>query len=84
LGGSFGSLTPDGPTLNDPLDSDAGFNSFQNFPEIHVAEIVQGGIRLAGTLDSSPDTAFTLDFYANSTPILPATAKASDGWVGPR
>jgi hypothetical protein len=54
----------DGVTLNDPQDSDVGVNNLQNFP---VLTAVNPGpsTRVAGTLNSLPNTTFQLDFYAN-------------------
>jgi hypothetical protein len=56
---------PEGPTLNDPGDSDDGFNKLQNFP---VISTVQGGltVTLTGSLNSMPNTVFRLEFFGNS------------------
>lgn len=58
LGIDFGQ---DGPTPNDPLDSDEGTNEYQNYPVIELAasdlEI------LAGSLNSTPSTSFRLEFF---------------------
>ncbi len=57
-------LNADGVTLNDPGDADQGANGLQNFP-------VVSGVRLnrattvEGIFNSTPNTPFTLAFYAN-------------------
>lgn len=59
-------LDPDGVTLNDPGDVDTGPNNLQNFPVISFVE--SGTVtRVVGTLNSTPDSTFALDFYANTT-----------------
>src|SRR5262249_32344776 len=62
--GSGIDLSNDGTTQNDPLDADTGPNGFQNFP---VLSSVIGGAttHVTGTLNSTPNATFTLDFYAN-------------------
>ena len=60
-------LAGDGSTLNDPLDGDIGPNNLQNFPTITSASASLGGIQIQGTFNSTPNTTFILDFYANST-----------------
>ena len=59
-------ILENGVTPNDSDDVDAGPNNSQNFP---VLTLVQGGpsTRVVGTLNSTPNSTFTLDFYANST-----------------
>ena len=65
---------------NDPLDPDVGANMLQNFPVITSAA---GRFRtvVQGTLNSLPNQAFTLDFYAS-----PAADPTSYGegqiWLG--
>ncbi len=56
-------LGQDGVTLNDPEDDDTGVNNLQNFPVLTSAST--GGVQ--GTLNSTPNTAFLLEFFANST-----------------
>jgi parallel beta-helix repeat protein len=58
-------LAGDGVTPNDPLDSDTGPNDLQNFPEFTVVPC-GGGLEITGTLHSTPDTEFDIDFF--STP----------------
>jgi hypothetical protein len=61
LGGS-----PGGVTLNDAGDGDAGANDLQNFPVLTSVSEGAGMTQIAGTLNSTPNATFTLDFYANS------------------
>ncbi len=58
--GSLGiDLNGNGVTPNDNLDTDTGPNGLQNFPVIGNASTSQ----LYGTLNSTPNKPFTLDFY---------------------
>ncbi len=60
---------PDGVNLNDPGDADTGGNNLQNFPVIAFAQAYNNGTtRIQGTLNSHPNTQFTLDFYYNTSP----------------
>ncbi|MEW6128598.1 MAG: BACON domain-containing carbohydrate-binding protein [Acidobacteriota bacterium] len=58
-------LGDDGVTANDTLDPDAGANTLQNFP---VLSTVIGGASttITGTLNSTANTAFDLDFFTSS------------------
>jgi hypothetical protein len=56
----------DGVTLNDLGDADAGPNNFQNYPVLTEAR-AGASTRVAGSLNSTATTTFTLDFYANAT-----------------
>jgi parallel beta-helix repeat protein len=59
-------LGSDGPTLNDPHDTDDGANRLQNHPVINGFE---SGIstRIVGSFHSAPETTFLIDFYATVT-----------------
>lgn len=57
-----------GPTPNDPGDPDTGSNQLQNFPVLTTAS--SGSTRITGTLNSTPDTVFSLDFYSNTVPDI--------------
>ncbi len=59
-------LAVDGVTLNDPGDGDAGANGLQNFPLLDFA-VAGGDTRVVGRLDSSINSVFTIDFYADAT-----------------
>jgi parallel beta-helix repeat protein len=54
-------LGGNGITPNDTGDGDTGPNNYQNFP---VLTAVAGGVQ--GTLNSTPNTAFTIHFYGNT------------------
>jgi parallel beta-helix repeat protein len=57
-------LGNDGATPNDLGDGDTGSNSLQNFPVI--SSVIYGAnTSVAGRLNSTPNTDFQLDFYAN-------------------
>src|SRR5262249_49744231 len=52
------------PTPNDSGDGDTGPNGLQNFPIIQ--SVTNGSsTEIVGKLNSTPSTAFTLDFYAD-------------------
>lgn len=53
-------------TLNDPVDTDLGANKLQNFPVISSGVSSGGQVTLQGTLNSTPNSTFQLDFYANT------------------
>jgi CSLREA domain-containing protein len=60
-------LSSNGVTMNDlgsPPDSDTGPNNVQNFPVITSVSL-NGNTTIQGTLDSTPNRTFTLDFYSN-------------------
>jgi hypothetical protein len=54
-------LGDDGVTPNDPGDGDGSPNHLQNFPVLTGAV----GTSVSGTLNSTPNTTFTLDFYSS-------------------
>jgi uncharacterized repeat protein (TIGR01451 family) len=61
-------LEPVGPTPNDAGDGDLGANNLQNFPLVSVASPASGGgTELRGSLRSTPDTLFRLEFFANNS-----------------
>lgn len=55
-------------TLNDTNDTDTGANQLQNFPVLTRASNFAGGTVIHGTLNSQPNTNYTVDFYANLAP----------------
>ena len=57
-------LGDDGPTPNHPTSPTPGPNDFQNFPVLTSAS----GNTIAGTLDSTADHTFTLEFFESPRP----------------
>jgi CSLREA domain-containing protein len=53
----------DDVTLNDDDDSDNGPNNYQNFPELISAKSGTPGTKVEGTLNSTPNTTFTVQFF---------------------
>ncbi|MCI0681621.1 MAG: SBBP repeat-containing protein, partial [Gemmataceae bacterium] len=58
-------LADDGVTANDAGDGDSGPNNLQNFPVLAGAS-VGASTHVAGTLNSTANTQFTIDFYASA------------------
>ena len=52
--------------FNDPGDGDAGANNRQNFPVLTGVARTLTGTTVRGTLDSTANTVFQLDFYTNA------------------
>jgi Calx-beta domain len=59
-------LSPSGVTPNDLGDVDDGPNKLQNFPLITSVVSAAGQTTIAGTLNSTPSTTFSIDFYSNA------------------
>jgi len=58
-------LSPLGVTPNDQGDGDSGANNLQNFPVIEDVQSGNTSVAVAGTLDSTPNTRFRLEFFAS-------------------
>ena len=58
-------LGDDGVTPNDPGDGDGSPNNLQNYPVLTTAS-VSGNTTIAGVLNSTPSTQFTIQFFANT------------------
>ena len=56
----------DGPTPNDPGDADNGGNNLQNKPVIESAEIANGFVTIKGTLNSTANSQFTLQYFSEA------------------
>ena len=65
-------LGDDGPTPDDPGDTDTGPNNLQNSPDLAGAIVVDADtVQLFGTLDSIPGTDFLLEFFADRLAVSP-------------
>lgn len=58
-------LIPGGVAPNDPDDADDGPNGFQNFPDLTGAGASETDITIDGTLTSTPNATYAVDFYAS-------------------
>jgi hypothetical protein len=58
-------LGDDGATANDAGDADQGANSLQNKPVIGRAVTGSKGTTIKGTLNSTPNKTFTVEFFSN-------------------
>jgi uncharacterized protein (TIGR03437 family) len=61
----LGYIGEDGVSLNDPGDTDTGPNQLQNYPLLIAVTSADNATTIKGVLNSMPQAAFTLDFYAN-------------------
>lgn len=55
-----------GETLNDPNDVDDGANKLQNFPVLTSVSSIGSNTTIQGSLNSTPNTTFQIDFYSNA------------------
>jgi CSLREA domain-containing protein len=60
-------LGGDGVSQNDLADPDAGPNNFQNIPVLTAAVPDNSNVTLEGQLNSTPNSSFTIEFFANPT-----------------
>jgi uncharacterized repeat protein (TIGR01451 family) len=56
-----------GVTLNGSYGTGFGPNWLQSFPVINSAYLSTGGVTVEGQLQSTPNSSFTIDFYANNS-----------------
>ena len=66
-GGPGIDLNDDGVTPNDAGDPDTGPNNLQNFPVLTAALSGSGSTTIQGTLNSTANTAFRIEFFSNPT-----------------
>ncbi len=60
-------LYPAGVTANDGGDGDSGPNGLQNYPVLASAVVNGSQVTVTGTLNSSANTQFRIEFFASST-----------------
>lgn len=65
-GGPGIDLGADGVTPNDPTDFDTGANQLQNYPVLTNVLSAYGATQVRGTLDSTPNASFRLEFFASA------------------
>jgi hypothetical protein len=70
LGGNF-------VTVNDSTDSDTGPNLLQNFPLLTSVQTSGGNTRIQGSLKSTPNTTFQIDFYSNAALDIPGNGEGA-------
>jgi hypothetical protein len=76
-------LGDDGPTANDACDSDIGANGLQNFPVVTSTVIGAGSVQVSGYLNSTANTTFDLDFYADpACSPRPQAYLQATSWIG--
>jgi len=63
----------DGPHQNDNRDADEGMNRLQNFPVITSTTLFSNFYMVEGTLNSTPNTAFTIQLFDDGTDYLNPT-----------
>jgi len=66
LGNNTFSQNANGVTPNDPNDPDTGPNNLQNFPVLTSVMLIGNNTTIQGSLNSTPNTAFQIDFYSNA------------------
>ncbi len=59
-------LDASGVSPNDLNDPDGGANNLQNFPVINTVNSNASSTTILGSLNSTPNTAFQIDFYSNA------------------
>jgi len=65
LDGDGGEVDNDGVTPNDGEDEDTGGNNLQNYPILTAAIRGTADTSIEGTLNSTPNTDFTVQFFSN-------------------
>lgn len=74
-------LGGDGPTVNDSGDHDDGPNGLQNFPIVSEAAFANERLAISGTLDSTPNADFLIEFF-DTTTRDPTGYGEGERWIG--
>src|SRR5262249_49881693 len=61
-------LGPDDGVTPNGFNGNVGPNNYQNYPVLTSATVAGGTTVVQGTLQSTPNTAFRVEFFANATP----------------
>ncbi|MEO7659995.1 MAG: hypothetical protein ABIV48_10310, partial [Pyrinomonadaceae bacterium] len=75
-------LGSDGVTDNDPGDDDTGANNLQNFPMLTSASSANATTTIQGTLNSTPNTDFKVEFYSSQTCNSPSNTGVGETFLG--
>ncbi len=67
---------PVGVTPNDPGDADTGPNNLQNYPVLTAAEASNARTSIAGTLDSTANKDFRIEFFVSTSAFCSARSRA--------
>lgn len=70
-------LGGDGVTANDSGDLDTGANNLQNFPLLTQSTSNSGGTTVQGTLNSTPNSTFQIEFYYSASCDASGTGEGS-------
>ena len=69
-------------TLNDAGDGDTGANNLQNFPVLTAAATTGSQITIAGTLNSTANGTFRIEFFASPSPGDPSGYGEGERYLG--
>lgn len=75
-------LDDDGVTPNDLGDTDVGTNLRQNSPVLQSATTSGTAVYLRGTVNSTPNASFALDFYSNPSNVVPVDDHQGRTYLG--
>ena len=75
-------LGTNGVTANDAGDGDTGANKLQNYPVLTSANSDATGTTIAGTLNSTANTSFRIEFHSNRPSVADATNGEGERYLG--
>ena len=75
-------LGNDGVTPNTPGGPHTGPNHLQNYPILSSVDYFDGVPAITGTLNSTPDTAFTIEFFASAASTTPRALARARAYLG--